>query len=193
VGSIIKKLGKAVINKIAFFFAGYYVAKYKVGFSYKDIAIAVSTIKGFIGYEIRRVFYQKTLKGCGTNLRVHYGAYIVYPEVKIGNRCTIEEHSVVSLCTIGDDVILAANVSIMSGGNHHELDNLSIKFHDSNLPLKRVYVGNNIWIGTHAVIMADLQDGTVVAAGAVVTRTFSQDIIIGGVPARVIRKRGDFK
>ncbi|BDS29936.1 hypothetical protein KAM479c_16600 (plasmid) [Aeromonas caviae] len=162
-----------------------------MGFPYKYIAIAISKIDGFVGFEVRHIFYKKTLKACGDNLRIHHGAYIVYPDVSIGNRCTIEENSIISLCDIGDDVIVAANVSIMSGGNQHETDNLNVKFHDSNLPLKRVKLGRNIWIGTHSVIMADLADGCILGAGAVLTKDATEiNAIYAGVPAKLIRKRG---
>lgn len=174
-----------------FFLSYYYILKYKVGFPYKDIAITISAIHGTVGYEVRYSFYRNTLKACGDKLKVHYGAYIVYPDVQIGYRCSIEENSVVSLCTIGDDVIIAANVSIMSGGHHHETDNLNIKFHDSNLPLKRVIIGNNIWIGTHSVIMADLADGCILGAGSVLNKNATQvNSIYAGVPAKIIRRRG---
>lgn len=81
-------------------------------------------------------------------------------------------------------------VSVMSGGHHHEIDNLQLKFNQSCLPLKKVKIGNNIWIGTHSVILNDISDGTVVAAGSVVTKQFPADVVTGGVPASVIRFRG---
>jgi cellulose synthase/poly-beta-1,6-N-acetylglucosamine synthase-like glycosyltransferase len=55
---------------------------------------------------------------------------------------------------------------------------------------KKIKLGNNLWIGTHAVILDDVSPGTVVGAGAVVTKMFPPDSIISGVPARLIRARG---
>lgn len=95
-----------------------------------------------------------------------------------------------SLCDLGDDVIVAARVSIMSGGNHHEIDEINIKFVDSLLPLKHISIGSNVWIGTHAVIMNDVASGSVIGAGSILTRSFDENMVIAGVPAKVIRRRG---
>ena len=53
-------------------------------------------------------------------------------------------------------------------------------------------MGNNCWIGAGAVFLdgAELGDGCVVAANAVVTKQFPANSIVGGVPAKVLRERG---
>jgi acetyltransferase-like isoleucine patch superfamily enzyme len=58
------------------------------------------------------------------------------------------------------------------------------------MELQKVQLGNNLWIGTHAVIMSDVASDTVVGAGAVVTKLFAPSTVIAGVPAKVIRGRG---
>ncbi len=52
-------------------------------------------------------------------------------------------------------------------------------------------IGNDVWIGTNAVILRGvvIGDGAIVAAGAVVTKDVSPYTIVGGVPAKVIRQR----
>lgn len=54
-----------------------------------------------------------------------------------------------------------------------------------------IIIGNDVWIGYEAVIMAGVRigDGTIVAARAVVTKDVPPYSIVGGVPAREIRKR----
>lgn len=54
-------------------------------------------------------------------------------------------------------------------------------------------VGNDVWIGYEAVILAGVRigDGAVIGSRAVVTRDISPYTIVGGVPARTIRKRFD--
>ncbi len=53
----------------------------------------------------------------------------------------------------------------------------------------RVRIGNRCWIGAKAVILKDVElgDGCVVAAGAVVTRSFAPGSLIAGVPAKLVR------
>jgi acetyltransferase-like isoleucine patch superfamily enzyme len=54
-----------------------------------------------------------------------------------------------------------------------------------------IVIGNDVWIGTGAILMEGITigDGAIVAAGAVVTRDVPAYTIVGGVPAREIRKR----
>lgn len=53
-----------------------------------------------------------------------------------------------------------------------------------------IVLGKNVWVGSHATILkgVTIGDGSVVAAGAVVTKDVPPMTVVGGVPARVIRK-----
>ena len=55
---------------------------------------------------------------------------------------------------------------------------------------KRIIVGKNAWIGSNASILAGVRigDNAVVAAGAVVTKDVEANTIVGGVPAKFIKK-----
>lgn len=86
---------------------------------------------------------------------------------------------------IGDGTIWASNVSIVSM-NHNNQD-LSIPAIDKG----PIIIGKNCWIGTGVVILSgvSLGDHTIVGANAVVSKSFVEgNVIIGGVPAKVLRK-----
>lgn len=55
----------------------------------------------------------------------------------------------------------------------------------------KVKIGNDVWIGCNAIIMDNVTigDGAIIAAGAVVTKNVEPYSIVGGVPARLIKKR----
>lgn len=86
---------------------------------------------------------------------------------------------------IGDNAMLGPGVSLVTP--EHPL-----KFKERNSGFefgKPITIGDNCWIGTNATIVGgvSLGNNVVVAAGAVVKQSFSDNVVIGGVPARIIK------
>lgn len=106
---------------------------------------------------------------------------------------------------VGSFCSIAANVSI--GGGAHDLNAVSTspvfnKGHNilkrnfaeiEFAPFKTTKIGNDVWIGSRALVLqgVTIGDGAVVGAGAVVTKDVEPYTIVAGNPARVIRKRFD--
>ena len=55
---------------------------------------------------------------------------------------------------------------------------------------KPIHIGKNVWIGAHATVLQGVTvgDGAIIAAGAVVTKDVPSGIIVGGVPAKMIKQ-----
>lgn len=90
---------------------------------------------------------------------------------------------------IGEDVIAGQYVRFHS--ENHVFDDLDIPIREQGVTHQGIQVGNNCWIGAGVVFLdgAVIGDGCVVAANAVISGKFEANCIIGGVPARLIRKR----
>lgn len=58
---------------------------------------------------------------------------------------------------------------------------------------KGIKIGNNCWIGAGVVFLdgAELGDGCVVGANAVVTKKFPDNVVIAGIPARILTYRNN--
>lgn len=105
--------------------------------------------------------------------------------------------------TIGKFCSIAAGVTIMMGGEHRVDWNSTYPFNDlmresfshiKGHPYSKgdVKIGNDVWIGSDAKIMSGvtIADGCVVGANALVTRDIRKPYaIVGGVPAKIIKKR----
>lgn len=85
---------------------------------------------------------------------------------------------------IGDDTLVGHNV-VMATLNHA----MTPENRGDMIP-KAIRIGKRVWIGSNATILpgVTIGDGAIVAAGAVVTKNVPENTVVGGVPAKEIRK-----
>jgi acetyltransferase-like isoleucine patch superfamily enzyme len=110
-------------------------------------------------------------------------------DLHIGNRSLIGMSNVIiGPVTIGDNVILAQNI-VVSGLNH-EYRNIDIPIMDQPTLVTPIVIEDDCWIAANAVITAGVTIGkhSVIAAGAVVTKSIPPYSIAAGNPAKVIKK-----
>lgn len=120
-------------------------------------------------------------------IRLHTG----HPEaeIRIGKSTFINQDTAISAMisvSIGDRCLIGDQVSILDSDFHSVDPSLR---HRSAGESVAITIGNNVWIGARAMIMkgVTIGDNTVVAAGAIVTRSLPENVLAGGIPARVIR------
>jgi acetyltransferase-like isoleucine patch superfamily enzyme len=167
------------------------VLLYRIGWAeFLTISRGLAMVPGTLGRWWRTQWYQRTLAGCGSGLYVDWMAAIKTPKTRVGRNVFVGPFCWIGWADIGDEVMLGGHITILSGGHHHNFDRLDIPMTDQAGELSQIAIGSDVWIGNGAIIMADIAPGSVVGAGAVVNRTFESYSILAGVPARVIRKRG---
>jgi acetyltransferase-like isoleucine patch superfamily enzyme len=91
--------------------------------------------------------------------------------------------------SIGNDVSIAHGVTILSSNHNYQSQLLPIK--DQGMEMRYTKIEDDVWIGAKATVLGGVTicKGTIVAAGAVVTKTFKPNQIIAGIPANVIGER----
>ena len=111
--------------------------------------------------------------------------------VKIGKHCHINENCFLQGVTIGDYVLIAPNVAFINSGHEYCDRAIPIIMQGDTLQ-KNPIVKSNVWIGRNVVVMPNItiDEGSVVGAGAVVTKDVKPFTVVGGVPAKFIKERG---
>lgn len=111
----------------------------------------------------------------GTNISVGRNFYANF-------NCTMLDCAKI---TIGNNVFLAPGVQIYTAT--HPLDAIERRSTEYALPIS---IGDDVWIGGCAVVLPGVAIGSrvVVAAGSVVTKDVEDDVVVAGVPARVIKR-----
>ncbi|MBT2538271.1 acyltransferase [Arthrobacter sp. ISL-69] len=90
---------------------------------------------------------------------------------------------------IGANCLLGPNVTVLS--ENHEFSNTTVPIKSQGNIRNAVRIGDDCWVGAGAKILAGVTigHGSIIAAGAVVTKSFEPYSVVGGVPAKIIRLR----
>jgi acetyltransferase-like isoleucine patch superfamily enzyme len=109
----------------------------------------------------------------GHNTRIHGTCIHAYDSIKIGNNC-----------------LIAANCQIFDGSGH----DLCLSSPQDRLKTvggaKPINIEDNVWIGANCIILpgVSIGEGSVIAAGSVVTKDIPARTVAGGNPAQVVPK-----
>lgn len=106
---------------------------------------------------------------------------IVGNNVTINRNCLLDDRGTIQ---IGNNVNISQNVKIYTGGHN---------IYDPKMPFfsKNVLLDDNVWVFPNVIIMpgVHLKEGCIVLPGAVVSKSFDSFSIIGGNPARFVKRR----
>ena len=137
--------------------------------------------------EIRVLFSKLTGKGISDDFRLFppfttdFGKNIhLGKNVFINSGCRFQDQGGIY---IGENALIGHNV-VLATLNHDENPKRR-----GNLIPSPIKIGNDVWIGSNATVLAGVTigDGAIIAAGAVVTKDVDENTIVGGVPAKYIR------
>jgi len=124
----------------------------------------------------------------GDRTYVAAGAYLT-GDLVTGADCSVNPYTVIrGRVTMGDGVRIGAHTSIL--GFNHSMESGTPVFRQP-LTSKGIEIGDDVWIGSHVVILDGVRVGShsVLAASAVVTKDVPEGAVVGGNPARFIRWR----
>jgi galactoside O-acetyltransferase len=182
-----------------------------------QIYIAILTpIPTFIGERLRYFGYKPFFKSVKGNFRIHEGVTILgFENIELGKNVTFMKNSYIyahdnGILKIGDNFAMNSNVQlgasfgkIVIGNNcaiapncvlrasNHNFDDVNIPFLQQGHKYGEIIIEDDVWISSNCVITANTKIGksSIIGAGAIVTKDVEPFSVMGGVPAKLIRKR----
>jgi virginiamycin A acetyltransferase len=191
-----REVAKLVLRGLATVFVLPCLVSFRVrsGLLGRDRALQGSTqwlslLPGLPGQYLRRAFLCRTLASCHPSACIEFGTLFSKADARIDANVYIGPRCQIGLAHLGRDVLLAAGVHVPSGARQHGTADLTLPIQQQEGSNQLVHIGDGAWIGSNAVIMADVGRDTIVGAGAVVVKPLPDGVVAGGVPARVLRSR----
>ena len=156
------------------------------------------SLLGRLSKKCRDLVCKQFFYSIGRNVNVEHGAYF-------GSGCLIEigDNSGIGVdchipadIRIGNDVMMGPQVLIIGRNQNHRFDDVGIPMrlqgYEDALP---VVIEDDVWLGARVIVLPGIRigRGSVIGAGAVVTKDVPPFAICAGNPARIIRFRNDSK
>lgn len=146
---------------------------------------------GFIAAYLRYIALKMRAGKIGKGVFINSDSIIIHTaKLKMGNNVSIGRRSFISAkggLTIGNNVLIAFDCVILTE-EHIYGKNMTIW--NSGFTTAPVSIGNNVLMGTKAIIMPGVTIGNNVVIGAhtVVTKSIPSNCVVAGIPARVIKR-----
>jgi acetyltransferase-like isoleucine patch superfamily enzyme len=159
-----------------------------------------------------RYYFKSGNIGLGRGIRIHGISY----DIKVGNQTSFYDHCIFefghnSQLSIGSNVILSYGVLLscqkkvfigndVQVGEYTSIRDTTHDYSNTDLPMKyaediseEIFIANDVWIGRGCIIFPGsvIEEGVVVASNSVVKGRLARNGIYGGIPARLIKLRGD--
>ena len=166
-----------------------------------NLLIKLSLLPAYLWDRMWAPVYKRCMKHCGKGVYLRPMSSDIKGlwNLSIGDGTSIPKGSTIyctgAPCTIGKKVLFGPKPTIITGDHRTDIRDKYIiditeeeKLPENDLP---VVIGDGCWIGANVTILkgVTIGEGSVVAAGAVVTKSCEPYSILAGIPAKVLRKR----
>jgi len=168
---------KKLIGYFIYVFIGSWLPHYELGREWK------------IAKFIRKIAGKLLFNKCGKNVDI--GKHVkMSPSIELGNNSGIGDGSYFQgEVIIGNNVMMGPEVMFIAV--NHNYDKMNIQMNMQGETREKIVIEDDVWIGARAIILSGvkIESGSIIGAGAVVTKNVEKNTIVGGVPAKKIKNR----
>jgi virginiamycin A acetyltransferase len=139
-----------------------------------------------IGSYFRKAYYWARCTNVSRDAQFLFGSMLAHRQVTIGKGTVIGPYSFIGFAEIGENVLLASRISIVSGKYQHRRPttrNYRSEAAAADVPNR---IGDNCWIGANAVILGHVGSNCIIGAGSVVFNDVPDNCTVLGNPARKV-------
>lgn len=158
--------------------------------AFQSFSQLLSLIPGKIGIYLRAAFYHLACPDTSDNISIGFLTILSHRDTSIAAGVYIGPQGNIGKCRIGKNTLLGSGVHILSGKNQHEFSDLNKPIQQQGGTFTKINIGEDCWLGNGAIIMADVKNHCIVAAGSVLTKdTATEPAIYVGNPAKQLKLR----
>lgn len=149
----------------------------------------LSLFPGKAGIYLRAAFYHLACPETSDEISVGFMTILSQRDITIAKGVYIGPQCNIGMCHIGENTLVGSGVHILSGNRQHDFSDYDRPIQEQGGQYEKIIIGADCWIGNQALVMAELGTKSVVAAGSVITKPFTNGSIIAGNPGRLVRYR----
>ncbi len=147
-----------------------------------------SFLPGYPGMVLRRAFYRLVLDRCSAQFYVGFGALFSHRQAVVEEGVYVGPYALIGSARLREGCLIGSRASLLSGGELHVLDADGHWTPFDPARMRQIEIGEHAWIGEGSIVMADIGSGSAIAAGTVVSAAVPAGVVMGGNPARFVRK-----
>jgi acetyltransferase-like isoleucine patch superfamily enzyme len=144
---------------------------------------------GVGGEYLRSALLRRVVAHVGRGVVISFGSVLTKASARLEDGVYVGSYCLIGDVRVGRDTLIADHVLVPSGSRQHEFERLDVPIRQQQGRFETIRIGCDCWIGSGAIILADVGDHCVVAAGSVVTHPVAEYLVVAGVPAQPIGDR----
>lgn len=149
----------------------------------------LSLMPGKFGVYIRAAFYRLACPATSDEISVGFLTILSHRDTSIAMGVYIGPQCNIGMCSIGENTLIGSGVHILSGSRQHDFRDIQKPIQDQGGAYEKIRIGADCWLGNTSLVMADLEDHSILAAGSILTKPSARGDILVGNPAKCINNR----